>query len=288
MTMLSGSEEVLKFQPLVPPMFTVIQQAVATAHDDVVTSALDAVAEVAESSVPMLAPYTSQVFAFLLGLLMNQDADVGVVDCAGQVVINLVTTRPKAMIKPRVVPQIMSTALQMAMDYDEEEHADLHSSGTAAFQTGGSGPASRSGVAERILDKLAIAIPSQHMLPALMESVMPALTHAQWKVRRAALVALAMVAEGCVEPMRAALDRLLPMLLPRLKVRTLVHTLPCRLAWLGVACCRLTAVCVCVWSAGRPRHLPGSCLLDAGSVVSALEARHLGVRTVLLHGRRPC
>lgn len=40
----------------------------------------------------------------------------------------------------------------------------------------------------------------RHMLPMLMKSVVPALSHTEWKVRRAALVALAMVAEGCVDP----------------------------------------------------------------------------------------
>lgn len=57
--------------------------------------------------------------------------------------------------------QVMSTALQMAMSYDEEEHKELHASGTGAFHIGSSGAMSAAGVAERILDKLAIAIPSK-------------------------------------------------------------------------------------------------------------------------------
>lgn len=66
----------------------------------------------------------------------------------------------------------------------------------------------------------------RHMLPMLMKSVVPALSHTEWKVRRAALVALAMVAEGCVDPMREGLDTLLPLLLPRLKVGTMRRYTP--------------------------------------------------------------
>ena len=183
-------------------------QAVATADDDVVISALDAVAEIAEGTSPMLAPYTNQLFTFMLQLLMNRDVDLPVTDCAGQVVINLITTRPKAMIKAGVVPQVMSTALQMAMNYDEEEHKEVHGSGTPSPTPGPSAGVSVSGVAERILDTVAIAVPSMCVARAWI--------HDTWDITAALLVltlvlylhtqtrAAATDGEGCasVEPHR--------------------------------------------------------------------------------------
>ena len=188
MTMLSDLNEVMHFQALVPTVLTVIQQvrgphtpssvrvamrhraavcvsiataqAVATADDDVVVSALDAFADIAEGTSSLLAPYTNELCTCVLQLLMNRAVDLPVTECAAQVVINLITTRPKAMIKAGVVPQVMSTALQMAMNYDEEEHKELHASGTPPPAPGRSAGVSVSGVAERILDTVAIAVPS--------------------------------------------------------------------------------------------------------------------------------
>ena len=88
---------------------------------------------------------------------------------------------------------------------------------------------------------------------------MPALKHPDWKVRRAAMVALAMVAEGCAEPLREALDRMMPLLMPLVRVRfdvdrqghhhMAVRTLPVACCMLHVACCMLHVawICVCIF-----------------------------------------
>jgi len=91
---------------MVPTIFTVIQQSVATADDDIAVAALDSFAEIAESSVQLLAPFTKQVFTFLLQLLMAEDGELAVKSAAAQVMVNIFNNRPKATVKAGLVPSV--------------------------------------------------------------------------------------------------------------------------------------------------------------------------------------
>jgi len=78
--------------------------------------------------------------------------------------------------------QIIAAALRMATWYDEEDYKEERAAGTAALQTGINQAvhSTNTGVAERLLDELAQAIPSQCVLLFL-----PCCSAAQQHVREA-------------------------------------------------------------------------------------------------------
>lgn len=154
-------------------------QALKSGDDDVAVDALDSVAELAESGVPVLKPFLKELICFMLPVVSNPDYAMGVRDCAGNVIISTLIKRPKATRKKGLVPdvttcvvcvpplpqtgaltcmtavapQILKTGLSLVAQFDPDDHSDhrwiIRGDGTV------------SGIGERIVDTLANAVPSK-------------------------------------------------------------------------------------------------------------------------------
>ena len=107
----------------------------------------------------------------------------------------------KLIVKQRLVGAVVSKLFEaMAVDEilegdaDDEDDDSVHK---RAAQT---------------LNLLACSVPSKHASPAILQAVGECHAHASAPRRRAAIIGLAMSAEGCTEPFCEKLEHLLPML----------------------------------------------------------------------------
>lgn len=111
------------------------------------------------------------------------------------------THKRKLLVKQKLVPPIAQRLFEACCADDDNEDDD---------DGGGDGEISVHKRAARTLHTMATHVPSKHALPAVLEQVKLHWDSSLPYRRRAALVLLAVTAEGCQEAMAAQLPSLLP------------------------------------------------------------------------------
>jgi len=189
----TGSEEVAMFSQLVPLVLQKIE-ALAAVDQDKALTAIDIFDELIESEVTIVVPHIKPMVELCIRLSQNENLDDSLRVKSITFLGRLTKLKKKTIVKHKLyIPMIQVIFNVMASqdlpdDYDDEDAEDDNSPALASTQS---------------LDLLALHLPPEKYITALLTQVQPALSSPNPVHQRAAYQALAVSAEGCMESIRS-------------------------------------------------------------------------------------
>ncbi|CAH3171023.1 unnamed protein product [Porites lobata] len=195
-----GTEEIPLVRPLIPKVVGFINQIIAI-DEDKACDAMEIFDELVESEVSIVTPHVKALIEFCLQIASNSSLGDNLRIKALHFVSWLARIKPKALVKNKLLLPTLSVIFPLMAsppnedgDFDEEEEDDEVEDGTEASRP--------CAVASQVLDILALHFPPESVIPPLMQFVTPALNSEDPYHRKAALIALAVLAEGCADYIR--------------------------------------------------------------------------------------
>ncbi|XP_071699864.1 uncharacterized protein [Rutidosis leptorrhynchoides] len=201
-----------RFQDLLPAMMTTLTEALNGGQEATAQEALELLIELAGSEPRFLRRQLVEVVGSMLQVAEAETLEEGTRHLAIEFVITLAEARERAPGMMRKLPQFISRLfgilLQMLLDIEDEPA--WH---TAENEDEDAGESSNYSVGQECLDRLAIALGGNTIVPVASEQLPVLLAAPEWQKHHAALIALAQVAEGCSKVMIKNLEQVVSMVL---------------------------------------------------------------------------
>eukprot|EP01114_Cavostelium_apophysatum_P006244 TRINITY_DN1748_c0_g1_i1.p1 TRINITY_DN1748_c0_g1~~TRINITY_DN1748_c0_g1_i1.p1 ORF type:complete len:1062 (-),score=285.77 TRINITY_DN1748_c0_g1_i1:27-3212(-) len=197
---LSTDQEVRMFKDLLPPMIAVIRFCLKEGYDDEAISAFEVFDDLVEIPMPVVSLCIPDLIKFVLEVGGDKSIDMNVRQRALTLVEWTATFKPKALIKNNLIAPILQVVFPMCAepseddDDDDEEFRNPHR------------------FASQLIDGMGLHIPSKHIFGPAMEYIGQYISSADPNYRKAAVVALAVLSEGCSLEMRNPPEKLTKLL----------------------------------------------------------------------------
>jgi len=219
------AEDEAEIELLAPLLPTLLQVAVQHRDDDdFMVTVLDVLYDLAYSSSPSLQPHVAVTVEFAVAVLGNRELSLRVRDAAALVIATTAEAKPKTLGRNEpLLGLVLNTLFQLMQDSSESAAGALFESNPAWRADLEQATASsdndshdydsptETSMAQGTLDMLACEIPKKYIWPACLSRCierMSAADHPQ--ARKAGVAAMGVIAEGCCEPLTAALPQVLP------------------------------------------------------------------------------
>merc|ERR1719323_2546979 len=190
---ITGSDEVTLFQQMIPAVMNKIEALAAVDQDKAVT-AIDIFDELIESEVTIVVPHIKPMVELCIRPSQNTGLDDSLRVKSITFLGRLTKLKKKTIVKHKlyipmiqVIFSVISAQDLPEEDEDDEDADDENSPFLASTQS---------------LDILALNLPPEKYITALLTQVQPALASPDPRHQRAAYQALAVSAEGCMESIR--------------------------------------------------------------------------------------
>ncbi|KAD4384200.1 hypothetical protein E3N88_24368 [Mikania micrantha] len=201
-----------RFQDLLPAMMTTLTEALNGGQESTAQEALELLIELAGTEPRFLRRQLVEVVGSMLQIAEADTLEEGTRHLAIEFVITLAEAREKAPGMMRKLPQFISRLfgilLKMLLDIEDE-----HAWHTAENEDEDAGESSNYNVGQECLDRLAIALGGNTIVPVASEQLPAYLAAPEWQKRHAALISLAQIAEGCSKVMIKNLEQVVSMVL---------------------------------------------------------------------------
>ena len=193
---LSSSADRDRFQDLLPMMMRTLTEALNSGQEATAQEALELLIELAGTEPRFLRRQLVDVVGSMLQIAEAESLEEGTRHLAVEFVITLAEARERAPGMMRKLPQFISRlfAILMKMLLDIEDDPAWHSADTEDEDAGES---SNYSVGQECLDRLAISLGGNTIVPVASELLPAYLVAPEWQKHHAALIALAQIAEGC-------------------------------------------------------------------------------------------
>ncbi|KAL9455439.1 hypothetical protein AB3S75_010793 [Citrus x aurantiifolia] len=186
---LTSSADRDRFQDLLPLMMRTLTESLNNGNEATAQEALELLIELAGTEPRFLRRQLVDVVGSMLQIAEAESLEEGTRHLAIEFVITLAEARERAPGMMRKLPQFIKT---------EDEDA---------------GESSNYSVGQECLDRLAIALGGNTIVPVASEQLPAYLAAPEWQKHHAALIALAQIAEGCAKVMVKNLEQVLSMVL---------------------------------------------------------------------------
>ncbi|RLN96869.1 hypothetical protein BBJ28_00011057 [Nothophytophthora sp. Chile5] len=202
------------FRELVPLMITVLQQCVSSGAEAEAVEFLDVFSEIASHPYPILDQAFPQFIELLLQIIVAEQLEVSTRASASYAIGEFIKKKPKTVGKKNLVAKIFTTMLDIvaadeavscglisnllereSKEADDEDDEDDESPGHLAQQT---------------LDSLALSVPAKYLNPVVFGICNDYISSPDARKRKAGVLALGILSEGCCEFMCQNLAELLP------------------------------------------------------------------------------
>ncbi|KAJ4724033.1 importin-5-like [Melia azedarach] len=209
---LTSSADRDRFQDLLPSMMRTLTEALNNGNEATAQEALELLIELAGTEPRFLRRQLVDVVGSMLQIAEAESLEEGTRHLAIEFVITLAEARERAPGMMRKLPQFISRlfAILMRMLLDVEDDPAWH---TAETEDEDAGETSNYSVGQECLDRLAIALGGNTIVPVASEQLPAYLAAPEWQKHHAALIALAQIAEGCAKVMVKNLEHVLSMVL---------------------------------------------------------------------------
>ncbi|KAL6500045.1 hypothetical protein OROGR_027955 [Orobanche gracilis] len=209
---LSSSNDRDRFQDLLPLMMRTLTEALNSGQEATAQETLELLIELAGTEPRFLRRQIVDVVGSMLQIAEADSLEEGTQHLAVEFVITLAEARDRAPGMMRKLPQFISRlfAILMKMLLDVEDDPAWHSAETKDEDAG---EMSNYSVGQECLDRLAIALGGNTIVPVASEQLPVYLSAPEWQKHHAALIALAQIAEGCSKVMIKNLDQVVNMVL---------------------------------------------------------------------------
>lgn len=204
-----GTDEMNLMRPIIPKIVLAIKQLI-TDDEDQASEAMEVFDELLESEVSIIVPHLSDIVNFCLEIAANKELGDSVRVKALSCVSSLIRLKGKAILKQKLLSPILNTVfpIMSAMPPEGEmDPDDLDSEDEFEEEVEAQTPKHFSA---QVVDMLALHLPPEKFFPQLTPLMEPALHSENPYHRKAGLMCLAVLAEGCAEHIRHKL--LQPML----------------------------------------------------------------------------
>lgn len=191
-----------KFQDLLPAMLATLGGALSGGDEADAQEALGLFVELAGSDPRFVKKHLTHVVDAMMTIAEHDDLEDGTRHLATEFLVTLTEARDRApgMMRklPNFVPRLFTCLCKFLLDVEDDP--EWHT--CEKEEDGDAGEGERYEVGQECLDRIAIALGANSVLPCAA-SVIPQLLADQsdWRKRHAALVALAQIAEGCSKGM---------------------------------------------------------------------------------------
>ncbi|XP_006367597.1 importin-5-like [Solanum tuberosum] len=201
-----------RFQDLLPGMMSTLTEALNLGQEATAQEALELMIELAGTEPRFLRRQLVDVVGAMLQIAEAESLEEGTRHLAIEFVITLTEARERAPGMMRKLPQFISRlfAILMKMLLDVEDEVLWHS---AEVEHEDAGETSNYSVGQECLDRLAIALGGNTIVPVASEQLPAYLAAPEWQKHHAALIALAQIAEGCSKVMIKNLEQVVNMVL---------------------------------------------------------------------------
>ena len=191
-----------KFQDLLPAMLATLGGALQGGDEADAQEALGLFVELAGSDPRFVRKHLSHVVEAMMTVAEHDDLEDGTRHLATEFLVTLTEARdraPPGMMRklPNFVPRLFNCLCAFLLDVEDEE--EWHT--CEKEEDGDAGEGDRYEVGQECLDRVAIALGANSVLPCAAATIPALLADQDWRKRHAALVALAQIAEGCVKGM---------------------------------------------------------------------------------------
>ncbi|KAG6781823.1 hypothetical protein POTOM_014738 [Populus tomentosa] len=193
---LDNSSDRDRFQDLLPSMIRTLTEALNNGNEATAQEALELLIELAGTEPRFLRRQLVDVVGSMLQIAEAESLEEGTRHLAIEFVITLAEARERAPGMMRKLPQFISRlfGILMRMLLDIEDDPAWHS---AENEDEDAGETSNYSVGQECLDRLAISLGGNTIVPVASEQLPAYLAAPEWQKHHAALIALAQIAEGC-------------------------------------------------------------------------------------------
>eukprot|EP00252_Welwitschia_mirabilis_P001402 TRINITY_DN11268_c0_g1_i1.p1 TRINITY_DN11268_c0_g1~~TRINITY_DN11268_c0_g1_i1.p1 ORF type:complete len:1174 (+),score=249.39 TRINITY_DN11268_c0_g1_i1:398-3523(+) len=201
-----------KFQDLIPLMMQTLTEALNRGEEATAQEALEMFIELAGTEPRFLRRQIVDVVSSMLQIAEAESLEEGTRHLAIEFIITLAEARERAPGMMRKFPQFIGRlfAILMKMLLDIEDDAAWHAANT---EDEDAGETSNYSVGQECLDRLAISLGGNTIVPVASELLPVYLADPDWKKHHAALITLAQIAEGCAKVMLKNLEQVVNMVL---------------------------------------------------------------------------
>ncbi|KAI5596364.1 hypothetical protein BDE02_03G202500 [Populus trichocarpa] len=209
---LDNSSDRDRFQDLLPSMIRTLTEALNNGNEATAQEALELLIELAGTEPRFLRRQLVDVVGSMLQIAEAESLEEGTRHLAIEFVITLAEARERAPGMMRKLPQFISRlfGILMRMLLDIEDDPAWHS---AENEDEDAGETSNYSVGQECLDRLAISLGGNTIVPVASEQLPAYLAAPEWQKHHAALIALAQIAEGCSKVMLKNLEQVVTMVL---------------------------------------------------------------------------
>ncbi|KAK9664646.1 hypothetical protein RND81_14G058200 [Saponaria officinalis] len=209
---LNSSSDRDKFQDLLPPMMQTLTEALNSGQEATAQEALELLIDLAGTEPRFLRRQLVDVVGAMLQIAEAESLEEGTRHLAIEFVITLAEARERAPGMMRKLPQFIQRlfGILIKLLLDIEDDPVWH---TADTEDEDAGESSNYSVGQECLDRLAISLGGNTIVPVASEVLPAFLAAPEWQKRHAALICLAQIAEGCCKVMIKNLEQVVSMVL---------------------------------------------------------------------------
>lgn len=196
------------FQDLTPSMLGVLATALNENKEDEAANAITTFIEVAEIEPAFLRPNIQSIVNAMMQIASTQELDENVRHLGLECLVTLTTVRPGMMKKvPEFTQRLIPIVLNMMVDLEENPKWNLGDEEDLED--------TNCNIGEESLDRLAIALGGQTIVPIIVNMINQLLASPDWRHRHAAMMSISIIGEGCEATLRPHLRDVINLVLPR-------------------------------------------------------------------------
>ncbi|RLN21542.1 hypothetical protein BBO99_00002602 [Phytophthora kernoviae] len=202
------------FRELVPLMITVLQQCVSSGAETEAVEFMDVFSEIASHPFPILDQAFPQFIELLLQIIVAEQLEVSTRASASYAIGEFIKKKPKTVGKKDLVAKIFTSMLEI-IAADEAVSCGLISNllereSKADGEDDDEDDESPGHLAQQTLDSLALSVPAKYLNPVVFGICNEYITSQDARKRKAGVLALGILSEGCCDFMCQNLNELLP------------------------------------------------------------------------------
>ncbi|KAL2904211.1 putative importin subunit beta-4 [Bienertia sinuspersici] len=195
------TSEVVKFRDFIPGILHAARQCLASGDEDVAVIAFEIFDELIESPAPLLGDSVKSIVQFSLEVCSNQNLEVSTRHQAIQIISWLAKYKYNSLKKHKLVLPVLHVICPMlAESSDRDDDEDLAPDRAAA----------------EVMDTMSLNLPKQ-VFPPVFEFASISCQNVDPKFREAAVTALGVVSEGCLDLVKSNMKPVLHIVLGSLR-----------------------------------------------------------------------
>ncbi|GAB2283581.1 hypothetical protein Dimus_018088 [Dionaea muscipula] len=198
---INDGSDVVKIRDFIPSILKVSRQCLVSGEEDVAVIAFEIFDELIESPAPLLGESVKSIVQFALEVCSNQSLELNTRHQAIQIISWLAKYKSKSLKKHKLVAPVLQVMCLLLVESSNGTDDDDLAPDRAAAE---------------VIDTLALNL-SKQVFPPIFEFASISSQNANPKFREAAVTALGVVSEGCLEVMKDKLQSILHIVLGALR-----------------------------------------------------------------------